>query len=126
VPSFDRAQDVVCSYDLRLSAFVRGCILFFNDDLHFLDGIVAGLWEGAGHGLGCAVGIDCPAAKVVFAWFRGLQNGRPMDDCVGQRPVKGLACSVELARDRWQFTFGMTAAPVLRRRQDFGVLPFTP
>jgi hypothetical protein len=40
--------------------------LFFNDDLDFLDGVVARFWEGAGHGLGCAVGVYCPAANVVF------------------------------------------------------------
>jgi hypothetical protein len=27
--------------------------LLFNDDLHFLDGVMAGLWEGAG-----PLGID--------------------------------------------------------------------
>jgi len=52
--------------------------LLFNDDLHFLDGVVAGFWEGARHGLGCVVGVDCPAAKVVFAPLRGKRaRGRP-------------------------------------------------
>jgi hypothetical protein len=37
-------------------------MLFFNDDLDFLDGVVAGFWEGARHGLGYAVGVYCPAA----------------------------------------------------------------
>jgi hypothetical protein len=33
----------------RPSAFICGSILFSNDDLDFLDGVVAGFGEGAGH-----------------------------------------------------------------------------
>ena len=62
---------------------------------------MSGLWEWAGHGLGSAVGVDCPAAKVVFAPLRDLQNGGPVDYCVGDGPAEGFACGVELARDRW-------------------------
>jgi len=107
--------------------------LLFNDDLDFLDDVVAGFWEGAGHGLGNSIGIYCPAAKVVFAPLRGrrargLQNGSPVDNCVGERPAEGLACGVELTRNRWELAVRQITAPVLRGRQDFGIFPlgFTP
>ena len=42
---------------------------------------------------------------------------------VPHRPRQRLALGVELPRDRRQRAVGQAAAPVLRRRQDLGVLP---
>jgi len=97
--------------------------LLFNDDLHFLYRVVAGFWEGAGHGLGYAVSVDCPTAKVVLARARGLQQHRPVDYRVGDRPAFRFACGVELARDWREVSAGKVSAPMFRGWQDVHILP---
>ena len=75
---------------------VCGSISSFNDDFDLLDNVVPRFWEGAGHRLGYAVGVDCPAAKIVFSRFCDSQQGRPVDDCVGDRPAERFVGFIEL------------------------------
>ncbi len=50
---------------------------------------------------------------------------RPVDNRVADRPVVWLAGGgIDLTRDRRQLAVGKAASPMLRRRQDVGVLPF--